>query len=48
MMPDVIMIDWLLWEEANKERIVKDTKDVYKSVFLVIFKAGWECRASYN
>ena len=47
-MPDVIMIDWFLWEEANKERIVKDTKDVYKSVFLIIFKAGWECGVSYD
>jgi hypothetical protein len=47
-MPDVIMIGWSLWEEVNEERIVKDTKDVYEYVFLIIFKAGWECGASYN
>ena len=48
MMSDVIMIDWSLWEEANEERIVKDTKDVYESVSPIIFKAGWECGASHN
>ena len=47
-MSDVIMIDWSLWEEANEERIVKDTKDVYESVSPIIFKAGWECGASHN
>jgi serine/threonine protein kinase len=48
VMPDVIMVDWSLWEEANEERIVKDTNDVYESVFPVIFKAGWECGSSHN
>jgi serine/threonine protein kinase len=48
VMPDVIMIDWSLWEEANEERIVKGSKDVYESVFPIIFKAGWECGASHK
>jgi hypothetical protein len=48
VMPDVIMIDWSLWDEANEERIVKDTKGVYESVFPIIFEAGWECGASHN
>jgi serine/threonine protein kinase len=48
VLPDVIMIDWSLWEEATAERIVKDTKDVFESVFPVLFQAGWECGKSHN
>ncbi|KNG45296.1 hypothetical protein DDE82_009020 [Stemphylium lycopersici] len=48
LMPDVVMIDWSLWEEANAERVDKDTKDVYESVFPVLFEVGWSCGMSHD
>lgn len=48
LMPDVVLIDWSLWEEANPERIVKDTESVYKSLYPVLFEGGWGCGADHE
>lgn len=48
LLPDVVLVDWSLWEEANPERIARDTEDVYRCLFPVIFEGGWKCGASHN
>jgi serine/threonine protein kinase len=43
LMPDLVMIDWSLWEEASDELILKDTADVYQAISPVFFEGGWPC-----
>lgn len=43
-MPDVVLIDWPLWEEASEEKIARDTDSVYDCLFPVLFEGGWKCR----
>lgn len=48
LMPDLVLIDWSLWEEASEERIIKDTKDVLESLSPVLFEGGRSCGASHE
>jgi serine/threonine protein kinase len=48
LMPDLVMIDWSLWEEASDELIIKDTADVYQAILRVFFKGGWPCGAHHE
>jgi serine/threonine protein kinase len=47
-MPDVVLIDWSLWENANAGNIAKDTENVYECLFPIFFEAGWRCREAGN
>ncbi|KAK5163062.1 uncharacterized protein LTR77_010997 [Saxophila tyrrhenica] len=48
LLPDVVLIDWSLWEEADAGRIAKDTRKMYEAVFPVLFEGGWTCGASHS
>jgi serine/threonine protein kinase len=43
LMPDTVMIDWSLWEEASGQMVLKDTADVYQAISPVLFQGGWPC-----
>jgi hypothetical protein len=43
-MPDVVLFDWSLWDNANAENIARDTEKMYECLFPVFFEAGWRCK----
>lgn len=47
-LPDVVLIDWSLWEEASVERIVRETENVYECLFPVLFEGGWGCGTRHD
>lgn len=47
-MPDVVFVDWSLWEQANPERIARDMESVYESLFPVLFEGGWGCKMRHD
>ena len=47
-LPDVVLIDWSLWEEASSERITRETENVYECLFPVLFEGGWECETRHD
>lgn len=48
LLPDVVLIDWSLWEEASAERIVRETEKVYECLLPVLFEGGWGCGTSHD
>jgi serine/threonine protein kinase len=48
LMPDLVMIDWSLWEEASDELMLKDTADIYQAISPVFFEGGWLCGAHHE
>jgi serine/threonine protein kinase len=48
LMPDVVLIDWSLWEEANAERIDIDTRGVYEFLCPFLFGGGWRCGTRHD
>jgi serine/threonine protein kinase len=40
LLPDVVLIDWSLWEEASAEWIVRETEKVYECLLPVLFEGG--------
>lgn len=47
-LPDVVLIDWSLWDEASAERIVRETENVYECLFPVLFEGGWGCGTRHD
>lgn len=48
LLPDVVLIDWSLWEEASPERIAKETENVYECLLPVLFEGGWGCGTRHD
>lgn len=47
-LPDVVIIDWSLWDEANADRTRKDSKAVCDLMLPVLFHGGWKCGTEHS
>lgn len=48
LLPDVVLVDWSLWEDASAENISRDTKDIYECLHPVLFQGGWKCGMNHD